>query len=384
MRDRTMQQRITVVLGVVLVFAMLSSTAIGLLRNLGQRGSSNSHAQAATSVAPPTVPPPISNLESIDFSETYLHPSGLFTAALPSGWQVTNETSTTGEAQVTMRNSTQLSVVEIRVTRPTSEQDISTIEGVSAIFDDSWLTSSWREYSTWDESARTIEDGRVVIDFNLSRSGQTYIGRQESFTDGTWVYSVRAVTPGNASQMLQYVLDNEVNRFQMLEQYVGAPLEWNAYFDGTSNYIIRYPSTWAVVDSAQGAPVSINGANAQLRVEALEATVDSEEAASAYTEGLRGGINVLSVEPVEQFDASGFNVAYTLSTLDGATQSGLVTILNDDEGSYAANLLLTDISDTDLNTVDIEAEDTPQTVSEAIALLGTFSLNPDMNLVAAE
>jgi hypothetical protein len=283
-----------------------------------------------------------------------------------------------------MRNGTQLSVLEIRVTRPTSEQDISTIEGVSAIFDVSWLTSSWREYSTWDESARTIEDDRVVIDFNLSRSGQTYIGRQESFTDGTWVYSVRAVTPGNASQMLQYVLDNEVNSFQMVEQYVGAPIEWNSYFDGTSNYIIRYPSTWAVVDSAPGAPASINGADAELRIEGLDTTVDSEEAASAYVEGLRSGIDVLSVEPVEQFDASGFNVAYTLSTLDGATQSGLVTILNDDEAAHVANVLLTDIRDTDLNTVDIEAEDTPQTISEAISLLGTFSLNPNINLVDAE
>jgi hypothetical protein len=380
-RDRRNQQRTLVVISVVMVFAMLSSTVIGLIRNVGQSSATNIE---PTATPAPTVPAPVENLESIAFAQSYLHPSGLFTAAVPAGWNVSSELNNTGEAQVSMQNSAQLSVIEIRVTRPTAEQDITTPEGVSTIFDNSWLASSWSGYTSWTEADRKIEDSSVIIDFNLNRAGQDYIARQESFTDGTWVYSVRVITPSNASQMLRHVLENEVASLQPVQQYVGAPMEWNAYYDATADYVIRYPGLWTVADSAAGAPVSISGHNTQLRVEVLPNAIDSEEAASAYVQALRSGTTVLSVEPVEQFGASGFSVAYTLVTLDGDTQSGLVTILNDDSGSHAANVLLTNVSNTDLNTVDVAAAETPQAVKDAVNLLASFTLNPEINLVSAE
>ena len=381
MRDRRLQNRISLALGIILVFAMGASLILPLLSNVAQ---SAQQTIPPTSTPVPTVPAPVENLDSIDFTQTYLHPSGLFTVAVPTGWTVSSERNNTGEAQVSMQNSNQLSVIEARVTRPTAEQDISTAEGVSAIFDDSWLATSWSGYTSWTEADRRIEDNSVIIDFNLSRSGQDYIARQKSFTDGTWVYSVRVVTPSNASQMLRHVLDNEVESLNVVEQYVGAPMEWNAYYDAAADYVIRYPGTWTVADSAPGAPVSISGDNAQLRVEVLPNPIDSEDAASAYVQGLRSGVTVLSVEPVEQFGASGFNVAYTLTTLDGGTQNGLVTILNDDSGSHAANVLLTNVSDTDLNTIDVAAEDTPQAVKDALDLLASFALNPEINLASSE
>jgi hypothetical protein len=381
MRDRRLQNRISLALGVILVFAMGASLILPLLSNVAQ---SAQQTIPPTSTPVPTVPAPVENLESIAFTQSYLHPSGLFTATIPTGWTVSSELNNTGEAQVSMQNSAQLSVIEIRVTRPTAEQDITTTEGVSTIFDNSWLASSWSGYTSWTEADRKIEDSSVIIDFNLNRAGQDYIARQESFTDGTWVYSVRVITPSNASQMLRHVLENEVASLQPVEQYVGAPMEWNAYYDETADYVIRYPGLWTVADSAPGAPVSISGDNTQLRVEVLPNAIDSEETASAYVQGLRSGTTVLSVEPVEQFGASGFNVAYTLATLDGDTQSGLVTILNDDSGSHAANVLLTNVSNTDLNTVDIAAADTAQAVKDAIDLLASFALNPEINLATTE
>jgi hypothetical protein len=161
-------------------------------------------------------------------------------------------------------------------------------------------------------------------------------------------------------------------------------MEWNAYFDETSDEFIRFPGTWAVVDQAPGTLASISGDNADLQVKVLDHAVDSEDAATDYVASLRSGIDVLSVTPVEQFGTPGFNVAYTVTTLDGASESGLVTILNGGEVAHAANLILTDVSDIDLNNVDITAEDTPQALKDAVTLMQSFSLMPELQLSAAE
>ena len=71
------------------------------------------------------------------------------------------------------------------------------------------------------------------------------------------------------------------------------------------------------------------------------------------------------------------------TTLDGDSESGLVTILND-EVSHVANVPLTDVADTDLNTVDTSAADTPQNIVEAVNALATFYINPELSVTAAE
>src|SRR5688500_17591819 len=109
MRDRSMQNRISVILGMVLVFAMAASLLLPLFSNF----IPPAQVDPGTPTPQPTVPAPVSDLNSISFAETYVHPSGLFTAAKPSGYTISNEFSTTGEAQATMRNADQLSVLEI-------------------------------------------------------------------------------------------------------------------------------------------------------------------------------------------------------------------------------------------------------------------------------
>jgi hypothetical protein len=130
------------------------------------------------------------------------------------------------------------------------------------------------------------------------------------------------------------------------------------------------------VDSADGAPASILGDNAQLRVEAMPATVTSTDTASAYVSGLRSGITVLSVNEVTVQGLAGYRVAYTLATLDGATQSGLVLILNDGTKNYIANVLLSDVAATDLNTVDLAAVGVQQNVIDARNVLDSLAILP--------
>lgn len=376
MRDRKWQQRITIFLGVFLSFGMVASVVLPLIStrmNLNQPQVQPTNTPAPTQPAPP-------DTSAINFDSTYLHPSGLFTAAIPSGYQLTNEFNTTGEAQVTMENSDALSVLEIRVIRPTEEVSLETAQGLGDQFTQEWLSASWRGYSPWSEDARRVEDDRLVMDFSLQSGGQNYVARQVAFTDGTWIYSLRVVSPSNASSAMQYVLSNEVDSFQTIERFVGSPLEWNGYFDDSQNHLIRFPGEWSVVDSGEGVPASVAGNNAQLRIETASAPIDSETAAQDYVAGLRSNISVLSVEAVEQFGNSGYRVAYSVPSVDGANQSGAVLILNDGEVAHIANLLLEDVADTDLNTVDVSAETTAQNLKDARSLLDTFSIFPDLDV----
>lgn len=372
---RRNQQRITVFIGTFLAVIMGLSLLLPLLQS--------NVAVAPPSVDPtatprPTLPPPIADFSSISFDETYLHPSGLFTAAQPSGWVPTRETNSTGEALVTLNNAEQLSVVEMRILRPVGEGPYDTTEAIDAIFDDAWLRSSWSSYTRWDESVRTIEDEQHIMDFTLSRANQDFIARQIATTDGTWVYITRVVTPTNASDMLQFVLNSQVETFDPIERFVGERMEWDAAFDAVNQTIIRYPGDWTIADSAPGAPTSISGAWGQLRVETIDEALADADAASAYVEGLRSGTEVLSVVDVEQMGQTGFRVAYQRETLDGTTESGAVTVLQGDEASYVANLLLGDPVAVDLNAEDLDAS-----YAQAVELLSTFSLLPDVELASA-
>lgn len=371
-RDRSLQRYVTIFLAILLSAAIGGASLLGLLQ---QQTTTQQTAPDPTDTPAPTVPAPVQNLDSVTFDRVYLHPSGLFTAALPTGFVPQNQFSTTGEAQVTMENSDRLSVIEMRILRPTSEQSIATADDLNAIFNDAWLRQSWREYGSWDIDARRVEDDRLIMDFTLTQRGQNYIARQIAFADDTWVYTVRVVTPANASEYLRYVLENEVESFQPIERYVGTRLEWDGYYDNVAEHLIRYPGNWNLADSAPGAPASIVAEGVELRVETTGSVIDSEEAAEDFVAGLRSGAEVQSVTAIEQYGTPGYSVAYQLTTLDGASQSGLVYLLQGDEQTHVANLLLSDVG-----AVDLNADDVAESYAGTLGTLETFSLFPDLNV----
>ena len=372
-QKRKNQQLFVTFMGLLLAVAM----GLSLLLPLFTNQTLNTPQAQPTDIPVPTVPAPIEDLSIIQFNEPYLHPSGLFTSTIPTGYSPVNEFNNTGEAQVTLRNPNQLSVIEQRVLRPTEGIDLSSPDTFGDFFNDSWLGASWREYSTWEETDRRTEDDQLVIDFNLTRTRQQYIARQTVTTDGTWLYSTRVVTPSNAASNLRYLLENQAANLDIVDAFVGQPIQWRAYFDDANDFIIRYPGDWQVVDSAPGAPTSITGADAQLRVETVASDFADEDAVTAYVEGLRSGTDVQSVETVEVDGLSGYRVAYTYTTIDGASQSGLVQILPTDAFAYVQNLLLDNNSESDLNSV---SED--NVAYNTVQLLNSFLQVPDLNLNA--
>lgn len=377
MRDKKMQQRITLFLGIFLSFGMVASAVLPLLQNQ-MTNQSHSQTQATTVPLPTQLPPP--DTSTITFDSTYFHPSALFTVAIPSTYSLSGEFNNESEALVTMDNPAAQSVLELRVLNPAEDVSLDSAQSLGEQFTSEWLRATWNGYSSWQEDARRVEGDNLIMDFSLGRSGQNYIARQVAFTDGTWIYMIRVIAPSNASESMQHVLNGELDSFQIIDRYAGEALAWDGYFDDSANHLLRFPGTWIVADGIEGAPASISGENAQLRVETSDATIDSADAASEYVAGLRSSITVLSVEEVEQYGNTGFRVAYTQSTADGASQSGAVLIINGADTNHVVNLLLTDVADADLNTVDVMAEDTAQNLIDARNTLDSFSLFPDMDI----
>lgn len=331
-----------------------------------------------TTVAPtalPTFPPPLAS-DAISFDQTYLHPSGLFTVAEPTGWIASQPQTTKDSARALLTNTTAQSLVQVDVDRPVTATDQPvTLDDVNARFNAAWLGSSWSQYSTWKESDRErTSDNRLVIDFELTAKGQTYVARQEAWTDGDWIYSVRVVTPSNATDMLRYVLDGEVASLKPQKEFAGTPFNWKAYFDPQDLHIIRFPFNWSLSDSAPGRPTSITTDNTALRVEAQTGTVvDSQDAASTWVQNLRPGTDILSVKPVDHDGANGFSVAYTFKTVDGDTNSGLAVLLNGpNDMLHVANLQFP-ASSVDLNNTDSQAN-----YSDLVDTMNSFTVLPQL------
>ncbi|MBC7813190.1 MAG: hypothetical protein H7175_18675, partial [Burkholderiales bacterium] len=339
MQQRKRNQRVTVIIGVVMLVAIVSSGIVPLLNPTNQTAP----VVQPTATAAPTVIPAITDFSGISFDQIFLHPTGLFTIAEPTGWIPGQPITNSDRAQIAMTNPEIFSVVEAYVEQPAAP--VASPDDLNAMFTEESLASSWSRYSSWEESGRRVEGDRLEMDFTLALRGQTYIARQESWTDGNWVYSVRVIAPENQTTLLLYLLDNLAASLQPNEEFMGSPLAWTAYFDPDNKHMIRFPASWLLTDSAPGRPASISATDdvavgdVALRVESEEETVASEDAARAYVEGERADTTILSVEPLERGSADGYSVAYSFRTVDGEAQSGLAVLLNGaDELLHIADL----------------------------------------------
>ncbi len=359
-------KRLTAVVGITMAVIMSLSV---ILPSLGQNVAQTTTIQP-TEAPIPTFPAPVAN-NLISFENTYLHPTGLYTVAQPSGWTQTQPTNTVDDARVTFTNPTALSVVQVDVQKPlTTDGEPLTLDDVDAQYTTSTLASSWSSYSNWDEvGTRRRENDRLTMDFELGLNRQTYVARQTAWTDGDWIYSVRVVTPENATEQLLYLLDNVAQSLVPNKENATTPFDWGSHIDSVDNHIIRYPQSWILADSAPGLPASIAGTgDVALRVESEGGSVSDEAAARAWVEADRPGATILSVQPVTRGENSGFSVAYSFKNVDGESQSGLALLLNGTDKLHVANLRFPG-ADVDLNNAD-----TQQTYQDFTAVLNSFKV----------
>ena len=270
----TMTKRFTVIIGIIMTVAMVGSLILPLIS--GQVAQSDAYSQTPQPTRrPDPTPPPPPDISAIDFDNSYLHPSGLFTVAVPNGWGSASSSSTADELRASLSNNDVQSVVEARIIK--NHAGIGDAEGLSAFFDRSWLSQSWREYRSWDETNRkTANDGSLVIDFNLRRSRSYLIARQEAWLQDGEIYSVRVITAENAPHELKYLLQGLKNSVRRIGQYLDALFEWQAYFDNVDKHMIRFPDNWQVTDAAGGLPATIVSDRVTMVVETMDVALTSE------------------------------------------------------------------------------------------------------------
>jgi hypothetical protein len=328
-----------------------------------------------TDIPTATQPAPPSDVNAIAFSNTYLHPSGLFTVAQPTGWEPGAPTNTAAEASIKMNNPQYLTDIETFVIAP--DTPVSTAEDVSTYF--ASLTTALRGVVNPRETGRRIENDRSLIDFEVTQSQQPYIGRQVAWTDGQWIYGVRVITPTNMRDLLLYLLENEPQTLHVNEVFANSPVGWTSFYNPQAGEIIRYPAGWTIVDGAVGSTVTINGLSGEiLRLELpTEGQVADEAAAQALVEGLRPGATVASVTPVEKNGGSGFAVAYNEQSLDGESESGLAVVLNGPDGMIHTANIRVPVAGADLNA---PAADAGFTATDAVNIMSSYNLTEGLDL----
>ena len=370
-------KRASVILGVFMAVVLIGSTFL----NLFQNRSTTTTTTVPTATVLPTFPPP-PDAAAIDFDTLYLHPTNIFAIAQPTGFEQASPSSTANIAQVNLVNNNSQSVIDAFVQDP---QEPMTVEGLSAFFTDQVLDSTWSAFTNWSETQRVASATDLQIDFNVTLRGQQYVARQRAWTDGTWIYSVRVLTPENAGDYLKTLLDGEAASLVPFTQFAGTPMNWNAYNDFNSGLVIRRPQTWQVTDGGSGRPTTMTSPEgATLRVETRAGqTVDTQDAATAILQQIRPGAAVVTATPVTheasatRQAATGWQLSYTAATPDGALQSGLATVLNGPDNTVYVAVLRAPTA-----ALAGSAEATVDPNSEAAQyeqIMSTFGILPPFN-----
>jgi len=371
--DNSAARRASLILGGIMIVVIALSAILPIFTN---NAASALNTPVATNAPTVTSPPVVSDFSGIKFDTDYLHPTGLFSVAIPTGWIPGQQTTNSNGVEITMNNGALLSVIQTSV--QISQSAVPDLDTIDSLYTSATLNSSWSNYSkyadtglNYREQSRTRADNKLVIDFELKNTGgQVFVARQVAWADQDWIYSIRVVTPENQINLLKYLMDNLVKSFKPNRVFDGTPGDWQAYFDPSNNLIIRFPSDWRITDSAPGRPASIDGSTGSLRVQAQSVSAALDEAAARnWVSANVPGATVTIAKDTKRGDLSGFMVAYTYADADGNPNSGLALLLNGANNMlYSANLRIFE-ANVDLNT------DTAQVShSDLMKILSSFQL----------
>lgn len=382
--DNSAARRASMILGGVMILAIALSAILPIFTNNASQALQTAQATVAPTV---TSPPVVTDFSTIKFDTDYLHPSGIFSVAVPTGWVPGQPTTKADGVEITMNNGELLSVVQSSVQiSPTVIPDLDTID---SLYTEATLNGSWSNYSrsytspksgsalNYRETSRTREENKVVIDFELKNNrGQVFVARQVAWADTDWVYSVRVVTPDNQINLLKYLMDNVIKSFKPNRVFAGTPADWGAYFDTSNNLIVRFPAGWSITDSAPGRPTTISSNSGALRVQsqAVSAALDEAAARNWVTTNVAGA-TITSAKEAKRGDMAGFMVAYTYNDVDGNPNSGLALLLNGANNTlYSANLRVFE------GNVDLNSDAAQVSHSDLMKMLGSLQLLAGINV----
>ncbi|MBI1280477.1 MAG: hypothetical protein GC179_20310 [Anaerolineaceae bacterium] len=376
--DNSAARRASMLLGGI----MIAAIALSAILPIFTQNASAQQTLQPTDAPTVTSPPVVTDFSGITFDTDYLHPSGLFSVGVPTGWIPGQQTTNATGVEITMNNGTLLSVVQTAL--QIAQAPVADLDAIDALYTSATLNSSWSNYARYSdtglnyrEQSRTREDNKLIIDFELKNTrGQVFVARQVAWADSDWVYSIRVVTPDNQIDLLKYLMDNIIKNFKPNRIFAGTPADWLAYFDPSTNLIIRYPGSWRVTDSAPGRPTSIDGSAGSLRIQSQSVSAPLDEAAARnWVSANVAGTTVTSAKETKHGELSGFMVAYTYADADGNQNSGLALLLNGANNTlYSVNMRIFEAN------VDLNVDTAQVSHSDLMMILSTFQLLPGLKV----
>ena len=311
-----MQKRMSIIIGAFLVIVMGATAILPAIR-------SPSRAQTADATplpSPEPFPQPIAN-DSLDFSARYLHPSALYTLPIPQpiGWNQILPSNEAELARTTLRSD--LNVIEVYIRNAPG----LTPDDLPSQFSAANLERTWRNYQQVDRRGPgEMRDDRFYVDYDLTLNRRLFNARHLAWTDGSWLYVVRAVGPSNAIEQTIFLAERMAEELESISQFHGGDAGWSAHFDAVAGYALRFPSTWELQDSAPGRPASIAiDAAASLRLDSLPTVVTSEADARALLTAARADAQLLSIESWK----NGIALSFAYETALGEERSGAWLLL---------------------------------------------------------
>lgn len=356
---RKRNQRRTTLLGAIIGSMIIFTFVLTLIApDLGSRSSPSTDLDPLATPRPTELVVPTPDPDpQLTGRPPYIHSSGLFQTFLPAGrdWIVDEGESVQASAMArVVISSPQRLVVIHNYIQPGVEYE--SLDSLSA----NYLTAqhfagAWQDYDSWEETARTVGDEGVVVDFALASEGHDYLGRTTSRLWQDWLFVARIVVPANNPALLDLLQTLVLPAFQGFPALLALPSDWRAYVDQTAGFVLRHPPGWMVAAGSPGGPATLllggTGTNERVRLWTKpQTTIASAEAAETWVRAAATVDAVLSVATVQREEGKGYLVAYRTLDAAGDAHSALTALLNDEAGTlFVADLR---IGPPDVNLLD--------------------------------
>lgn len=333
--------------GVFLFVALFALSALPLNQFTDPTSSLGTTPEAAQGL--PAVP---AGGTPVRLGQTYYHPTGLFSVPGVETWVLPQDGAETitprvenllSRAGATFVNNDVGSVTHAFVENEPS-RNLATPQDLNTYYTSEVLAEGWRNYDGgWTETERRVEEGRIVINFDLKHGTLTYLGRQISRMEQNWLMVLRLVAPTNNPALLDALEAAYAPGFRLWLQAKNAPMNWASLIDKAAGYIVRYPPEWRQIDGAPGRPYTISGKLGQYDWTMIAAhtpgqTVKTEDEARAWL--LRTYPNaVVQTVKTETFNESvPISLSYTVPDADGNRRSQVITLLSGNNSLYTVRL----------------------------------------------
>lgn len=350
-RNRRLATAVGTLIGVMIIFTFVIS-----LINPGVTTTDESELFPTFTPPGTELPPPDPNPD-LSGEPTHVHSSGYFQTFKPSGsdWTVFEDAGAQSDTvlSVVFQSGQRLAVVHNYIRRGVEVESVESLN--TEYLTNAHFAESWVDYESWEETGRSVGADSVTTEFTLVSGELDYLGRDITrLGENGWVFVTRLVVPGNNPGLLDTLEGYVVPAFVGLPLQ-GLPFDWPTYADPELGYLFKRPAAWQLVAGTPGHPVTFSPAEARdrgmIRVWAEgDRTLDGAGDAEAWLAELVPSAEVIGIDPLQQGEASGFQVAYSFTDREGDPRSGLfVALLRLDGMAQAANL---QVREADVNLLE--------------------------------